>query len=185
LGELGYSVAAVSDGERLVPHYLAGDFAPIIAFCGTAQAFKDVPFSLPGTFVHLDRHFRGAKFILTVRDSPDQWYRSLVTAHSEMFGGGHLPTEQDLRDSTYAYPGFMWDVQGRVIAGLGHPPYDRSALIDFYESHNAAVRERFRGRNDLLEINLADPASYLALCRFLGKAPVAKGFPHLNRGATH
>jgi hypothetical protein len=73
----------------------------------------------------------------------------------------------------------MWDVQCLVI-GTQEAPYDRATLFGYYERHNAAIREHFRGREDFLEINIAEPDSYPRLCEFLEK-PLGAGFPWLNR----
>jgi hypothetical protein len=180
---LGYEFGSLSEGERLARNYLAGDFEAIVAFARTATAFKDVPFSLPGTFLHLDRHFPGAKFILTVRDSTEQWYSSITRYHGDWLSPGRLPTAAELKACDYSYPGYMWDVQCRVI-GREDAPYDRATLFDFYEGHNAAVRAHFAGRDDLLEINVSEAGAYQRLCAFLGAEPTAQAFPWLNRTSS-
>lgn len=183
LGDLGFRMGSQVHGEWLLKNYLARDFAPIIEFCKTADAFQDVPFSLPYTYILLDHYFKNAKFILSVRDTPEQWYRSCVAFHSNAFFQGQRPTEEMLKNATYRYKGFMWDGQYGVIPALRTKtdPYDKQSHIDFYNAHNESVRVYFTGRSNMLEINLADPGSYLEMCAFLGKKPVAERFPWLNR----
>jgi hypothetical protein len=183
LGDLGYRMGSQPYGESLLKNYLARDFSPIIEFCKTADAFQDVPFSLPYTYVLLDHYFKNAKFILSVRDSPEQWYKSLVTFHSNAFFQGKRPTEEMLREETYRYKGFMWDGQYGIIPALRTKtdPYDMQSHFDFYNAHNDSVRVYFNGRANMLEINLAQPGTYQKTCEFLGREPVADTFPWLNR----
>jgi hypothetical protein len=183
LGDLGYRMGSVPYGERLLKNYLARDFSPIIEFCKTADAFQDIPFSLPYTYVLLDHYFKNAKFILSIRDTPEQWYRSLVTFHSNAFFAGKRPTEEMLREETYRYKGFMWDGQYGVIPALRSKadPYDMQSHLDFYNAHNESVRVYFNGKANMLELNLAQPGSYLKMCEFLGKQSVTDSFPWLNR----
>jgi len=183
LGDLGYRMGSVPYGERLLKNYLARDFSPIIEFCKTADAFQDIPFSLPYTYVLLDHYFKNAKFILSIRDTPEQWYRSLVTFHSNAFFAGKRPTEEMLREESYRYKGFMWDGQYGVIPALRSKadPYDMQSHLDFYNAHNESVRVYFNGKANMLELNLAQPGSYLKMCEFLGKQSVTDSFPWLNR----
>jgi len=81
---------------------LEGSFAFV-----TAQAFQDIPFSLPYTFQALDMRFPGSKFILTIRNNPDQWYHSLISFHSKLFGRGKVPDYDDLKKATYVYPDWI------------------------------------------------------------------------------
>jgi hypothetical protein len=183
LGDLGYRMGSQPHGESLLKNYLARDFLPIIELCKTADAFQDIPFSLPYTYVLLDHYFKNAKFILSIRDTPEQWYRSAVNFHSNAFFQGVRPTEAMLKTHSYRYEGFMWDAQFGVIPALRakNDPYDMEAHLDFYNAHNESVRVYFNGKTNLLEINLAQPDSYLQMCEFLGRKPVADSFPWLNR----
>jgi hypothetical protein len=181
LKELGYSMGNQAQGEWLAKNYLNADFESIQEFCLSADAFQDVPFSLPGTYVHLDRVFTRAKFILTVRDSADQWYESLIRAHSNFVAAGNLPTTEDLKACEYRYPGYMWDVQCRVIAADENEPYDKEALVRFYNTHNESVRNHFKNTDKLLEINVSQPGAYQRMCQFLGINSPNEDFPWLNR----
>ncbi|MCB1230178.1 MAG: hypothetical protein KDN19_07930, partial [Verrucomicrobiae bacterium] len=70
--QFGFSVGEIRRGERLIEQWAVRDFAPIIDFCHTAEAFRDCPFSLPFTYAALDAAFPNAKFILSIRDSAEQ-----------------------------------------------------------------------------------------------------------------
>lgn len=72
LAELGYRVAPQRYAELLADDcYLRGKFGLIVEFCRYYNAFQDVPFSWPRTYRVLDEAFPNARFILTVRDSPE------------------------------------------------------------------------------------------------------------------
>ncbi len=49
----------------------------------------------------LDQKFPGSKFILTIRNSPEQWYESLTRFHAVLFGHDRIPTSDDLKAATY------------------------------------------------------------------------------------
>jgi hypothetical protein len=179
--DLGFIVGHQPTAEALVGHYKQGNWKPIVSYCRSAQAFQDVPFSLPETFLHLDAAFPRSKFILTVRDTPDQWYESLVGFHSEVFGGGKVPTKADLQRSNYRRPGWA----AELLSILPEDDlYNRDLLLAYYNSHNESVMSHFSERQeDLLVLNVADPHAYEKFCSFVGVASVASegAFPWENR----
>jgi hypothetical protein len=179
LQSLGYLMGRQPRGERLLPHWLRGNFDPIIEFCKTADAFQDIPFSLPGTFRALDKAYPTAKFVLTLRNSVEQWLASAIDFASLSYG--RLPTTDELRADTYAYPGFMYDAQVGVVPGAtDSDPWNIDALVDFYQSHNDAVIAHFGDSDRLLVLNVADEGSYQNLCAFLDRSPVLETMPHMN-----
>jgi hypothetical protein len=182
LKDLGYRLGDQHQGELLLGEYAVRNFRPIVEFCLTADAFQDAPFSFPFTFLALDQSFPNAKFILSVRDNSDQWYHSLVKYHSNLFGGGRLPTKDDLLRSTYSYPGFVWESVKLLLNASDEEDdiYDKPRLVSYYHRHNSDVRDYFRSKSNLLEINLSDPSAYGQFCDFLGKEPRGAGFPWLN-----
>jgi Sulfotransferase domain len=181
LQDLGYRLGDQHQGELLLPQYAVRNFRPIVEFCLTADAFQDAPFSFPFTYLALDQSFPNAKFILSVRDSSEQWYRSLVRYHSNLFGRGHIPTKDDLVRATYSYPGFVWEsVKVLLNASEEEEIYDKPRLVSYYDRHNSNVRDYFRAKSNLLEINVSTKGAYGKLCDFLDKKPIAEDFPWLN-----
>jgi len=61
--------------------------------------------------------------------------------------------------------------------------YHKPTLVSYYERHNADVRDYFRHKKNLIEINVARKGDYQRLCEFLGKTPAAEDFPCLNASA--
>ena len=152
-------------------------------FCKSAEAFQDAPFCFKYTFIPLDLAYPDSKFILTIRDSEEQWYDSLIKFHSKLITRNErVPTVDDLKNSKYRYKGFMWDVRQRVY-GLNEmdDPYNKDIFIEYYQSHNKMVLDYFRNKNNLLVINLSDKDSYQKFCKFLNKTPLYDYFPWENK----
>ncbi len=181
LGELGYVLGNQVAGEMTLRDYARRDFTTLLQFCHSADAFQDAPFSFPFTFIVLDQHFPNAKFILTVRDSAEQWYRSLTAFHSKRFGHGRVPTKEDLLNAGYRYRGRAWEANRILFNTPEDDPYCKPVLLSYYEHHNYSAREYFRTKSNFLEINLSDDASYARMCAFLGRPPARSGFPWKNK----
>jgi hypothetical protein len=106
--DMGYDFGDQRTAELFLDDLIQGDFSGLLRFCQNAEAFKDIPFSCPKIYQVLDKEFPGSKFILTIRDSPEQWYESLVTFHSKILQTSGVPTYHDLASSTKgAYQGFL------------------------------------------------------------------------------
>jgi O-antigen/teichoic acid export membrane protein len=177
--DLGYPVGSQRKAEILTgKYYFDGRFQPIVDYCKTAQVFQDVPFSYPDTYKYLDRAYPGSKFILTVRDSPEQWYSSITRFHAKLFGKeGGLPTVNDLKNAPYVWPGFMYNVV-RVHGTPDDDPYNKELMIEHYEKYNKEVINYFKDRpEDLLVINISDPSSYSKFIDFLGIDSPFTDFP--------
>jgi len=181
---LGFIVGRQRTAEILCDEcYARREFGPIIEYCQSAEVFQDVPFSLPDTFRHMDKAFPGSKFILTVRDDPEQWYQSLIRFQSRMFGrNGTLPTADDLRNATYVRRGWAYN-RVRTYGTSDDDIYNRERLIAHYVRHNNDVMKYFADRRgDLLVINLAQPDAYARFLEFVGAHSERSGFPWENRG---
>jgi hypothetical protein len=180
--ELGMIVGNQRMAEKLLHDWARRDFHRIILYCYTAQAFQDVPFSLSFTFQVLDQKFPGSKFILTVRDNPEQWYNSLTRFHAASFGNGRIPTLDDLKAADYIRPGWVYEAIRLLYDTPVDDPYNKDLLISQYNAHKNAVLEYFRHREgDLLVLNVAEPCAYDKLGDFLGKPRTGKAFPWENK----
>lgn len=180
--DLGYIVGLQREAEKLARYYIKGDFRPIIDYCRTAQVFQDFPFSCPETYKHLDKAFPGSKFILTVRDSPEQWYKSLVNFHSRKYGNGHVPTKQDLQNAYYVWKGRPWEVFSYKYKTPDDDPYNKAMLISFYNNYNNEIIEYFADRpDDFIVINVGEEGAYQKFVRFLGIDSPYSEFPWENK----
>jgi len=180
--ELGFRVGPQAIFEGHFDAWAKGDCAELIADINRFEAFQDVPFCLPKTYRLVDEHFPESKVVLTVRDSADQWYDSLCRFHSRLFGReGELPTEADLKASTYVSPGWAFRAS-RVYGTPPGEPYHRETLVSAYETHLADVQEFFANRpKSLLVLNVAQRDAFPRLASFLDMRPMTRPFPHLNK----
>jgi len=182
LRSLGLKLGLQARGEMLTNDWARRDFTRIIDLCTTAQAFQDVPFSLPYTFQALDASFAGSKFILTLRDSPEQWFDSVTRFQTKIVNKGRLPTADDLREFEYRYKGYLWDAFLRNYGDDERLLYDKDTYISHYLRHNQSVIEYFRHRPaDLLVLNVSEPDAMQRVCAFLGIAYQGQEMPNLNR----
>jgi hypothetical protein len=182
---LGYRLGDQPTAELLIEDWGRRDFRRLIRYCHSADAFQDVPFSYHYTFQALDAAFPGSKFILTVRNSDDEWYQSVVRFHTlrlkKRMGVDRIPTLEDIKSDPYRAPGWIWRV--REIVGIeGEESYPEDQLKAYYNRHNEIIQDYFRHRaNDFLVLNLSEADSMRRLCGFLGKPYSGQTMPKLNQ----
>ena len=183
LKEFKYKLGNQIKGELLIEDWYKREFAKIIKLCNTADAFQDAPFSLPFTFIKLDQYFTNAKFILTERDSPEQWYNSITKFHSKIWADGENPPDiEQLKNAEYRYKGYAYEVNRMLFNTPENNLYNKEKFIKYYNDHNDFVKEYFRSNPEkLLIINVAIKEDYLRLCEFLEKQPISNNFPWENK----
>ena len=181
--ELSFVVGNQRKAEILTgKHYFSENFYPIVDYCKTAQVFQYVPFSYPQTYKHLDRAYPGSKFILTMRDDAEQWYKSITGFHAKKFGkDGRIPTAEDLKAASYVWPSFMYN-SVRMHGTPDNDPYNKEIMIEHYNSYNQDIVEYFKYRpDDLLIINIAEKDAYRKFLNFLNAESSCTDFPWENR----
>ena len=182
LKRLGYRIGDQAKAELLIHDWAKRDFKKIVKFCHTADAFQDIPFSNDFTYEILDYAFPDSKFILTIRNSKDEWFESLKRFHTKLIGKGRLPTDDDLKAYSYRYKGWMWENM-QLKYGIDETSlYNYEIYTDQYEKHNQRVMEYFKYRPDnLLVVNLAEEDAIERLYTFLGVSYDGSEMPHLNQ----
>jgi hypothetical protein len=184
LRDFGFVVASEKEAKPLFNDWVKGDFDPIIKFCKSAEAFQDSPFSFPGTYIALDKAFPGSKFILTIRDDEDQWYRSITRFHSKLWGDGDgvPPSKLQLQLATSSYRSRPWDVNQALFKTPENDPYNEEIMKKFYVDYNKSVVKYFEERSDdLLIINVGKEDSYRRLVNFLKVNSSFNEFPWENK----
>lgn len=180
--DLGYKVGNQRQAELLLHPFLNGNYQVIVDYCYSAQVFQDFPFSWPELYKYLDKAFPNSKFILTVRDSSEQWYQSITKFHAKLYGKGKIPTKEDLMNATYIFKGRPWITHSAKFHVPEHDPYNKKILIDQYEKYNRDVIEYFKNRpDDLLVLNLSDEDAYEKFCEFLNIDSPFDKFPWENK----
>lgn len=177
MSNLGYIVGSQRKAKKFIYDWDRKDFDQILKYCYSAQFFQDIPFSLPYTFIPLDHKFSNSKFILTIRNDSEEWYRSVVSYHSKKWG--MVEDDQDevnLKDKSWA-----WDVLRMACNINENDPYNKELLINYYEKHNEMVIDYFKNRpQDLLILNPSEADALEKLCTFLGVKFSGEKFPHEN-----
>lgn len=185
LKQFGFKLGNQPTAEVLSRDWLFNrDASRIIDFCHTAEAFQDAPFGYPDLYKVLDEHFPNSKFILTVRNSADEWYNSLVRFHTKLFSSdpNRPPNENDLKNALYRYKGYIYEGYYASYGKFGIAPYEPSAYKEKYIQSNEAKRAYFKNRpNDFIEINLSKAEDFQRLCHFLHVETDITSFPHENR----
>ena len=182
LVDLGFSLGNQETGELLLEDWGIRDFRRTISYCRTARAFQDIPFSLPYTYQALDNAFPMSKFILTIRNSADEWYKSLTRYHNRFVGKNRLPTAEDLKEVSYRYKGWLWRNQQLVYGINEETLYSESIYTNHYRLHNFQIIDYFRYRpDDLLVLNITDSAAMKKICGFLDIQYSGQVIPHLNK----
>jgi hypothetical protein len=185
LSLFGFRVGNQAVAEVLSRDWLIHkDADRIIRYCYTADAFQDAPFGYPELYKELDVAFPGSKFILTVRNSPEEWFESLVRFHTKLFSSDpeRPPTKEDLENANYRYKGYMLESQ---VLLYGYPKtllYDEEVYKSHYIKNNSDKREYFKSRpHDFIEINVAIKDDFCRLCEFLNIETNLTDFPWLNK----
>lgn len=177
----GFRVGNQRRAELLIKDWAVGDYRRIIEYCRTAEAFQDIPFSYPDTYRAMDQAFPGSKFILTVRNDPNEWFDSLVRFHTKLIGKNHPPSADDLRSFSYIYRGFLWDAMRLRYGDDETLLYNREWYCKCYQEHNHAIQQYFQERpDDLLIINVAEPDAMQRLLAFLNIPYTGQTMPHMN-----
>ncbi len=167
--DFGYKTINLMEAELLIQDYAKRNFSSIIKICEKYDFFHDGIFGLPYTFIALDISFPNSKFILTIIDDPEQWYKNFLKVHTNAWGG---LTIEHLKNAKYRYKGFVWDFMRLGFNACESDPYSKDHSISLYNKHNSMVKDYFRFRpNDLLVINPEDINLYSQLCVFLNKKP--------------
>ncbi len=183
LKEFGFRMGNQRQGEKLLENWYKRDFDPILQLTKTADAFQDVPFGLPYTFQVLHGHYPDAKFILTLRDSAEQWADSLIRFHSTIFADGQrVPTVDDLKNANYIFKGRAYLANRWIYNTPENDPYNRDCLIRFYQTHEAQVRHYFQSiPESFISINVSNSDDFPVLTSFLNVKTTRKNFPWENK----
>lgn len=178
---LEYDVGVQATGEKLIEDYYKNDFKKIINYCNTADFFQDCPFCYPKTYEILERNFPDAKFILSVRDNSEVWFKSLITYHDNKFFNGNKVTKEKMKQIRN---GWLYKIFKNIYKTPDEDLYNKQILMSFYEKYNNDIINYFSDKKDkLLVINLSKEDDFNKLLCYLDIKD-AKGltkFYHINK----
>jgi len=153
---LGYRNATFN--MDLLNEYSQGNIAAIMDYCKGYDSFEDWPWPL--LYKQIDKRYPDAKFILTIRSSPEVWYNSLVK-HARKTG----PT-----------------LARKIVYGFENPFDHKNEHIAIYLKHNKDVIKYFDSRpGKLLGVCWENGDEWDKLSAFLGFGIPKMAFPHLNK----
>ena len=147
----------------LLEHWHAGRIEEVFRGMTGYGSFEDWPYPLMHEEL-MRRHGRAARYVLTLRRSPEAWLESLkqhaMRAH---------PERARYREMAY---------------GFAYPHLNEPAHLEFYCAHIASVRraaERNGVADLLIEVSWENKHGWAELCPLLGLACPRDEFPHANR----
>ena len=162
LTQLGYD--HMSARRDLLVEVAGGRHEKLFQVCDRHESFEDWPYPLAYRELFA-RYGEGARFILTVRASPQAWLASLKAHAARISPVDHC----------------------RLLAyGYAYPHGFEAQHLAFYERHVAEVRAFFRaeGAEHLLKVLCWERGDgWAELCSFLDEAPPNRPFPHANSKA--
>ena len=159
LRTLGYD--HVGTRRDLLADYREGRMDRIFEITDAHNAFEDWPWPLPYREFY-ERYGDEARFVLTLRRSPEAWLKSLKK-HS-------LITPLNGHCRTLAY-------------GYDYPFGYEAEYLEAYERHNREVVEFFKSvgaENALITLCWEHGHGWQELCDFLGEPLPEAAFPHAN-----
>jgi hypothetical protein len=179
LMELGFILFDQGEGTKVFNKLIKEDYSDLFELITTAEAFQDIPFSFPLVYEVLDEKFPGSKFILTVRDSPEQWFNSLTKFHSKIWGEGELPTPAKLEETDFSDSTNPREILEHIF---GTAEYKASQYQEVYKKHIIDVQEYFKNRpGQLIIINVSNEKDYSRMCGFLEVEELRSSFSWENR----
>lgn len=146
--------------------YIKNDIVALDRLVDAHDSFDDWPW--PGLFPRYARKYPDAKFVLTLRKSPETWLRSYKN-HCET----HL----------FHWPGF--ERFNRAFFGAAFPHGREAEHLRAYLGHAQFVSDFFRQQPErLLELCFERDPVWTRLCAFLECAPPSEQVPHVNSAIT-
>lgn len=123
----------------------------------------DLP--IPLLYRKLDKAYPGSKFILTIRDE-DKWLKSVERLWDEKYN----PTRWEWD---------VWPISNRLHKALyGRTDFHPETMLATYHRHNAEVKEYFKGRDDLLVMDM-EQSGWDGLCTFLDRPVPSVPYPRI------
>tara|TARA_R100000951_G_scaffold103214_1_gene95744 strand:+ start:830 stop:1459 length:630 start_codon:yes stop_codon:yes gene_type:complete len=186
--ELGFKAddGVFDEGERLMRNVCKGDLVSVTNWIESRnhiELFKDVPLSLPHVWEALYEKYPDAIYVLSERDSSEQWYNSISKFHTKVWGLSPNPDWEEMKNIKANYLGFPYDYMSYTYGKEGLP-YDKDKLINSYEAHNKKVKEFFKDKKNFISVNVSNDNDYLRLANFLEKKPLGNKFPALNKTSS-
>ncbi len=116
-------------------------------------------------YKELAEMYPNAKFILTIRESADKWFNSLLNTSIEE--QKYSNTGNNVKKLIYGYSIINEE--------------QRAELVSFYNKHNSEVQDYFKGTGRLLILSTGDSEKEKLICDFLGIPISSFNYPHSQK----
>lgn len=147
----------------LLEKWYLGEVEDVFRGMSGYSSFEDLPYPLMYDEV-MRRYGRSARYVLTVRRSPETWLKSMKT-----YAIRQPPDRARYRKMAY---------------GFEYPHQDEAAHIKFYNKHIVSVRAA-AARHDvsdlMIEVCWERNDGWAELCSLLNIPPPRAKFPHKNK----
>ena len=174
-----YVIANQTIGEWLILDVLRNRYDRLLEYCKSAEVFQDIPFSMPEVYKILHQNFPDAKFILSVRDSEEQWYQSLYRFHNRVFNYENKVSLLKVIKVPYCFLGFNYLYLKKTF---GRCDYLENVYKEKYLKHNKEVEEYFKTYPDsFLKVNLNQKQDFFSLIKWLNIETELTDFPWENK----
>jgi len=159
LMELGYDKPKKCK-QKYTQLYDEGKFGKLHSIANKANNVSDSPWWL--MYKKLHHWFPDSHFILTVRKTPDAWYKSVIK---------HITTRG------------MSALNFKNVFDMDINNIDEKKLKAIYNNHNTEVREYFKGNRNFIEVCWEQDDGWYELCPFLDAPVPKKDFPWKNNSS--
>jgi hypothetical protein len=181
-------------GHQFLSHsVMNGSYGSMISAIENKEydLYEDIPFSFPKIYEKLFKYFPNEKYVLTVRDSVDEWVNSVIN-----FYGNALNIEKIQNfDNKLPYSINYCDVEIHKVYNWGHPMFDSWGLTStdnleeklktIYLNHIRDFKEFMEKNNgDYMIINVSKKDELKKFSLWLGIETNINNFGHFNKTTT-
>lgn len=182
----GVKVAKQQDFEKMTARfYKKGSIENILRVIDRLNPnidifFQDIPFAVPGLWRYLVARYPDAKYVLSVRDSAEQYYNSLVNFHKKGWGVNIFDPDE-IKKLKYIENGFSYRFLVEILGCPPDEPYNKEYLTALYDKHEREVESFFTKHmpNQFIKINLSN-TDFQTFNDFIGLDFKSTEFPHRN-----
>jgi hypothetical protein len=187
--DLGYSFLPETHGIlNILADVYHGDYHSLYSVLDNPlfNAYEDLPFSLPNIYKKIYEYRPNDIFILTVRENPEKWVKSVINYYPRFFKN----EDSDFNNFFYTYYTSLekinylnFDIPLLNSWGIKKTKDVEEHLKNVYEKHNKEVIEFFESKNspNLIVIDVSKKGELKRLTNWLGVNNEKQNFTWINK----
>lgn len=148
--------------------------------------FKDIPWSCPGISEKIIKYTPNSKFILSVRDTPEQWIKSVKNFWSSCFNSKGEVVYTSLKvkfmDGDVDYFGYLFGMFESWNLNLYDGNLDDKLYHVYINHYNSVKKTLIQNNCDWIEINVSKKGELKKMTDWLGIKNDKNNFEHINKG---